>query len=133
MALDWQSLLGVQRLRESARLWLDEGSLAVGDRLDLARLEWQRQKSATVLLLAASALLLLFFFGAFFVGSMIVLLHYWQTPQWGTAWLGVLGVWLAIMAVAGLIAWRAWRRMGSPFALTRRVLAEDFHALREHL
>lgn len=133
MALDWQSLLGVQRLRESARLWLDEGSLAVGDRLDLARLEWQRQKSATVLLLAASALLLLFFFGAFFVGSMIVLLHYWQTSQWGTAWLGVLGVWLAIMAVAGLIAWRAWCRMGSPFALTRRVLAEDFHALREHL
>lgn len=133
MALDWQSITGVHRLRESARHWIAEGSEAAADRLALAQLEWQHQRSALVLLLAGAVLLLLFFFGAFFIVSLIVLLHFWQTPHWGTAWMGVLGAWLAVVLASALTIRSALRRMGQPFALTRRVLAEDIQALREHL
>lgn len=133
MAFDWQSLTGMHRLRASARHWLDEGSIAAADRLELARLEWRRHRSALAMLLIAAIVLLLFFFGAFFIVSMVVLLHYWQTPHWTLAWAGVLSLWLLVILAAAWVLWRTWRRMGQPFALTRRVLAEDWQALREHV
>ncbi|WP_158291795.1 phage holin family protein [Lampropedia puyangensis] len=133
MAIQWQSLLGLDRFRESARYWVDESSIALSDRLELARLEGQKQFSAIVGLIVAAALLLMLLFGALIVGSFMVLLSWWQTPQWGTALAWIAGAWGVALLVAIVAMVRMVKKMAQPFVLTRQVLAQDFRDLKERL
>ncbi|PAT31809.1 hypothetical protein CLI92_03835 [Vandammella animalimorsus] len=131
--MNWQRLLGVERLRESARYWLDEGGLAVADRLDLAQLEWRKQWTGLVGMAIAVALLLMFLFGALIVGSLAVMLAYWQSPQWHTALWVLGGAWGGLLLIALLVIVMMKKRMAKPFVLTRTVLAQDFRAMKERL
>lgn len=133
MAIHWQSLLGINQFRESARYWLDEGSYAVNDRIELAKLEWQTQRNALVRLAIAAALLLYVLFGFLFLGSTAVLLHWQGTPQWGAAVWAVLLFWGGLALVSIVLLLLSRKRLARPFVLTRQVLAADFHDLKERL
>lgn len=133
MAIQWQNWLGLDRMRESARYWLEESSIALDDRIELAKLEGQKQITAIVGLVIAGALLLMLLFGALIVGSFMVLLSWWQTPQWGVALAWIAGAWLITLVVAAIVLWRMVRRLAQPFVLTRQVLAQDLRDLKERL
>lgn len=133
MAIQWQNWLGLDRMRESARYWLEEGSIALDDRIELAKLEGQKQIIAIVGLVIAGALLLMLLFGALIVGSFMVLLSWWQTPQWGVALAWIASAWLITLVVAAIVLWRMVRRLAQPFVLTRQVLAQDLRDLKERL
>lgn len=133
MAIQWQTLLGLDRVRESARYWVDESSTGLADRLELAKLEGQKQVTAIVGLVIAAALLLMLLFGALIVGSFIVLMSWWQTPQWGLALGWIASAWVVALLVAAIVMWRMVRRLAQPFVLTRQVLAQDLRDLKERL
>lgn len=133
MAINWQSLIGIDRIRESARFWVEEGSYAAHDRLELAKLEWAAHRRALFKALVAVVVLLYFAFGFLFLGSIIVLMHWWDTPDWMTAVLSVLAFWGGISLVALLVVLSVRKRLAAPFALTRKVLAADLHDLKERL
>lgn len=133
MAIQWQSLLGLDRVRESARYWIEESSIALDDRIELAKLEGQKQITAIVGLVIAGALLLMLLFGALIVGSFMVLLSWWQTPQWGAALVWIASAWLVTLVIAAVVMWRMIQRLAQPFVLTRQVLAQDLRDLKERL
>lgn len=133
MAIQWQTLLGLDRVRESARYWVNESSIALDDRIELAKLEAQKQVTAIVGLVVAAALLLMLLFGALIVGSFIVLLSWWQTPQWAVALSWIAGAWIVTLLVAAVVMWRMLQRLAQPFVLTRQVLAQDLRELKERL
>lgn len=133
MSIDWQSLLGITRVRETARYWLEEGSIAVSDRLDLLGIEAKRQMVAVVGVVVGAVLALVFLFGLLFIGSIAALLHYAQTPAWGTALWVVLGAWALALVIAAVVAACMVRRLAKPFALTRQVIAQDIATFKERL
>ena len=133
MTINWQSLLGFNRLRDSARYWAEEGGHAVNDRMELAMLEWQTQKKALLKALIAAMLLGYFGFGLLLLGSMATMLHWWDTEHWGSALAGVLGFWLAAAVVSTVLLLHARKRFAKAFVLTRKVLAADWQEFKEHL
>lgn len=133
MAINWQSLLGLDQVRAKARKWVDEGSVAIIDRVELAGLEWQSQKRALIRATVAAVLLAYFLFGFLFLGSVIILMNWWNTPSWSTALFSVLAFWGLISVASILLLIRSIKNISSGFKLTRQVLAEDFLELRDRL
>ncbi len=131
--LNWTSLLNLQRLAGRWRAVMAEGSMAVEDRLELARLEWAQHKRRLALLA-----LLLVLFGVLAVVFLLllsaaVLVQFWDTPQRAlVAWL-LAGLWL--LACAGVFAalLSLARQSRSAFVLTRRELVQDWRAIKEQL
>ncbi|RZS30741.1 phage holin family protein [Corticibacter populi] len=133
MAINWQALLGIDRLRESARYWVDEGSIAVADRVELARLEWHTQRQALIWTVLAAALGLFFLSGFLILASVVALLHWNGTEHWVTAFVSVLLAWALLGVATLLVVFKVSKRLAQPFALTRKVLAEDLAELKERL
>lgn len=133
MAINWQSLLGLDQVRATARKWVDEGSVAIIDRVELAGLEWQSQKRALIKAVVAAVFLAYFLFGFLFLGSIIILLNWWDTPDWTTALWSVLAFWGIVSIVSVALLVRSLKNISTGFQLTRQVLAEDFQELRERL
>lgn len=133
MAINWQALLGINQLRESARFWVEEGSIAISDRTELAKIEWASYQKSLIQTLIAAVLLVYFLFGFLFLGSIIILLHWWQTPGWGNALAVVLIGWGAFSAIGLGLLLSCRKRLANPFLLTRQVLAADYQELKERL
>lgn len=133
MAINWQSLLGLDQVRAKARKWVDEGSVAIIDRVELAGLEWQSQKRALIRAVVAAVLLAYFLFGFLFLGSIVILMNWWNTPSWSTALFSVLAFWGVISVASIVLLIRSIKNISSGFKLTRQVLAEDFLELRDRL
>lgn len=131
--MNWISLLGLESFVLRCRATAIEGAMAVEDRAELARLEWQDQKrrlrQILLLTIAVAALTVV----AFTLLSAALLVQFWETPNrilvawlvawgWLVAWAGVL---LALMSVL--------RQAGNAFALTRKELAQDWREIKEQL
>ena len=131
--MNWLSLLGLDAFVAQWRANVIEGAIAVEDRMDLARLEWQDQKQRLqqllILTIAVAGLTVV----AFIVLSLALVVHFWDTPQrivvawsvasvWGVGWFVAL---LSLVSVA--------RRASNGFALTRQELAHDWREIKERL
>jgi uncharacterized membrane protein YqjE len=107
--------------------------MAVEDRAELARLEWQDQKrrlrQILLLTIAVAALTVV----AFTLLSAALLVQFWETPnRILVAWL-VAGGWLVAWAGVLLALMSVLRQAGNAFALTRKELAQDWREIKEQL
>lgn len=131
--MNWISLLGLEAFVLRWRAAAIEGAMAVDDRAELARLEWQDQKrrlrQLLLLTIAVAALTVV----ALTLLSAALLVQFWDTPhRILVAWL-VAGVWLVAWAVAVWALVRITRQAGNAFALTRQELAQDWRQIKEQL
>ncbi|HAJ12897.1 MAG: phage holin family protein [Hydrogenophaga sp.] len=130
----WLLLLGGgDGLRATARALAAEGGEALAERAELAALEWRQVRQRALLLLAGGILLAMALMITLLLGSLALMIHFWDTPLRVTvAWSVALG-WLALcLATAGWLAYLA-RRAPSAFALTREELARDWALIKESL
>lgn len=131
--MNWISLLGLEAFVLRWRATAIEGAMAVEDRAELARLEWQDQKrrlrQLLLLTIAVAALTVV----ALILLSAALLVQFWDTPHriW-VAWL-VAGTWLVAWAAALFALVSVARQAGDAFALTRQELARDWHEIKEKL
>ncbi len=131
--MNWISLLGLDHLLARVRVAAIEGAIAVEDRLDLARLEWQDQKRSLLQLLILAVAVTGLTVVSMVVLSIAVVVHFWDTPHRGLAGWLVSAVWLVLWVLALLGLLRAARRAGNGFALTRQELAQDWRDIKEQL
>lgn len=133
MDVNWLSILGVDAFVARWRANVIEGAIAVEDRLDLARLEWQDQKRRLISLVVLGVCLAALTVITLTVLSIALMVHFWDTPQRLTVAWSVAGTWLVLWAglLLGLIL--TLRKAGNAFALTRNELAHDWRALKERL
>ncbi len=131
--MNWISLLGLEAFVLRWRAAAIEGAMAVEDRVELARLEWQDQKRCMRQLLLLSIAVVALGVIAFILMSAALLVHFWDTPhRILVAWL-VAGAWLlswlgVVVALLGV-----FRQAGKAFALTRKELAQDWREIKEQL
>lgn len=131
--MNWLSLLGLDSWVERWRTSLQEGAIAVEDRMDLAALEWRQQKQhlqyMLVIGLVAAGLTVV----ALVALSAAVVVHFWDSPNralaawcvalaWVVAWVAVL------LSLIGTV-----RKASQAFALTRRELREDWRTFKDRL
>lgn len=131
--MNWISLLGLESFVLRCRATAIEGAMAVEDRAELARLEWQDQKrrlrQILLLTIAVAALTVV----AFTLLSAALLVQFWETPnRILVAWL-VAGGWLVAWAGVLLALMSVLRQAGNAFALTRKELAQDWREIKEQL
>jgi len=131
--MNWISLLGLESFVLRWRATAIEGAMAVEDRAELARLEWQDQKrrlrQILLLTIAVAALTVV----AFALLSAALLVQFWETPnRILVAWL-VAGGWLVAWAGVLLALMSVLRQAGNAFALTRKELAQDWREIKEQL
>lgn len=131
--MNWISLLGLDAFVLRWRAAAIEGAMAVEDRAELARLEWQDQKrrlrQLLLLTIAVAALTVV----ALILLSAALLVQFWDTPhRILLAWL-VAGVWVVAWASALVALMNVARQAGNAFALTRKELAQDWREIKEQL
>ncbi len=131
--MNWISLLGLETLVLRWRAAALEGAMALEDRAELARLEWQDQKRRVgqflLLGIAVAALTVV----ALVVLSLALLVQFWDTPHRAlVAWL-LAGLWLLVWGGALATLLSVGRQAGNAFALTRQELQQDWREIKEHL
>ncbi|WP_027013757.1 phage holin family protein [Comamonas composti] len=129
----WTSLLGLDALIARWRASVIELAIAVEDRSDLARLEWEQHKrsmqSVVMLLIAMGTLGVVFLL----MLSLALLVQFWDSEHRVLVAWSLAGGWLLLWALA---LWRlllAARQLSRPFMLTRQELNEDWQALKKRL
>lgn len=131
--MNWFSLLGLEAFVARWRANVIEGAIAVEDRMELARLEWQDQKQRLQHMLVLTILVGGLTVVALIMLSFAVLVHFWDTPQRTlVAWI-VAGVWFAGWAAALALLVSVAQRARHGFALTRQELAQDWRDIKERL
>ena len=102
--MNWLALLGLDVIVARWRVAAIEGAIAVEDRMELAKLEWQDQKRyirrVLVLAMAVAGLTVV----SMVMVSMAVLVQFWDTPYRSVAGWVVAGVWLAAWLGLRLVA-----------------------------
>ena len=131
--MNWISLLGLESFVLRWRAAVIEGVMAVEDRAELARLEWQDQKrrlrQILLLTIAVAALTVV----ALILLSAALLVQFWDTPhRILVTWL-VAGGWLVAWAASLVALVSVLRHAGRAFALTRKELAQDWREIKEQL
>ena len=131
--MKWLSLLGGDEWLARARAAAKEGSLALEDRVELALLEWQETRRRLVLVWLLSLLSAVLALVALTVGSIAVMVHFWDSGHRVVAAWSVAGFWLvALLASAGAL-YAVLRQGQAAFELTRQELARDWALLKESL
>ena len=131
--MNWFSLLGLEAFVARWRANVIEGAIAVEDRMELARLEWQDQKQRLQHMLVLTILVGGLTVVALIMLSFAVLVHFWDTPQRTLAAWIVAGVWFAGWAAALALLVSMTQRARNGFALTRQELAQDWRDIKERL
>lgn len=129
----WLALLGGGRLREAARGIAVEGADALGERLELAALEWQDMRRRGLLLIGGGLLLAVLLMITLLLGSLAFMVHFWDSPQRVTVAWAVAGFWLLLAVLTAVALVRMVRRAPAAFALTRQELARDWAVVKELL
>lgn len=126
-------LLNGDRLRETARGVAAEGADALAERLELAALEWRELRRRSLLLLIGGLLLGVLVLLTLFVGSLAVVVHFWDSGyRLHAAW-GVAGFWLLASLVLAVVLVQTARRAPAAFALSREELARDWALAKESM
>jgi len=131
--MNWLSLLGLDSWVERWRTSLQEGAIAVEDRMDLAALEWRQQKQQLQYLLVIGLVAAGLTVVALVALLTAVVVHFWDTPNrvlaawcvalvWVVAWVAVL------LSLIGTV-----RKASQAFALTRRELRKDWRTFKSRL
>lgn len=131
--MKWLSLLGGDELLLRARAAAKEGSAALEDRVELARLEWQEVRRRLVLVWLLSLLSAVLALVALVVGSVAVMVHFWDSGHRVMAAWSVAGFWLVALALAAGALYAVLRQGRVAFELTRQELARDWALLKESL
>lgn len=116
----------LQRLRTAA----GEGALALEDRFQLARIEWDEEKTRLKLLVAFALALLGLTVVALTIASLAIVVQFWDSPDRAKAAWIVAGVWLALWAGLALGIVILLRRGTVAFGPTREELGKDWASLR---
>ncbi|QNP48874.1 phage holin family protein [Diaphorobacter aerolatus] len=127
------AMLGLEGFVARWRANVIEGAIAVEDRMELASMEWGDQKRRLVLLavlgIVAGGLTVI----ALIMLSLAILVTYWDEPNRTTVgWLlagGWVLLWVIVLVSLAMIA----KRAGNAFALTKRVLAQDWKYVKDQL
>ena len=131
--MNWLALLGLDVIVARWRVAAIEGAIAVEDRMELAKLEWQDQKRyirrILVLAMAVAGLTVV----SMVMVSMAVLVQFWDTPYRSVAGWVVAGVWLAAWLGLLVALLRSVQRAQDGFPLTRRELAQDWRDIKDML
>ena len=131
--MNWMSAIGLGNLSARMRASLNEGALAAEDRVSLARLEWNAQKSRLQTIMVLGVLLGGLTIVAMVLLSLAVLIHFWDSPQRPVvAWV-IAGVWILAWGAVLAVLLSTLRQSRHPFALTRAELARDWAAIKEQL
>lgn len=124
------SFFGIDAQLHRLRTAVGEGALALEDRFQLARLEWEEEKSRLKLLLAFALALLGLTVVALTIASFAIVVQFWDSPDRAKAAWIVAGVWLALWAGLGLGIVSLLRRGTEAFGPTREELGKDWDLLR---
>ena len=131
--MNWLALLGLDVIVARWRVAAIEGAIAVEDRMELAKLEWQDQKRyirrVLVLAMAVAGLTVV----CMIMVSMAVLSQFGDTPYRSVAGWVVAGVWLAAWLGLLVALLRSVQRAEDGFPLTRRELAQDWRDIKDML
>src|SRR4051794_8638425 len=92
------SFFGIDVQLQRIRSAVGEGALALEDRFQLARLEWEEEKNRLKLLLAFALALLGLTVVALTIASLAIVVQFWDSPDRAKAAWIVAGVWLALWA-----------------------------------
>jgi uncharacterized membrane protein YqjE len=127
------SLLGIDAQLEKLRTAVGEGALAVEDRVQLARMEWQEEKNRLKLVFTLALALLGLTVVAMTILSLAVVVQFWDSPDRAKAAWMVAGAWLVLWlgAAIGLIA--LMRRGEAAFGPTREELEKDWISLKSDI
>ena len=127
------SLFGIDAQLEKLRNAVGEGALAVEDRVQLARIEWQEEKSRLKLVFTFALALLGLTVVAMTILSLAVVVQFWDSPHRTlVAWLLAVG-WLLAWGVALAALVRVANAASNAFALTREELVRDWREIKEQL
>ena len=124
------SFFGIDAQLQKLRAAVGEGALAVEDRFQLARLEWEEEKNRLKLLLAFALALLGLTVVALTIASLAIVVQFWDSPDRAKAAWIVAGVWLALWAGLALGIVALLRRGTEAFGPTREELGKDWELLR---
>lgn len=131
--MNWLALLGLDVVVARWRVAAIEGAIAVEDRMELAKLEWQDQKRyirrVLVLAMAVAGLTVV----SMVMLSMAVLVQFWDTPHRNAAGWAVAFVWLTAWLGLLVALLRSLQRAEGGFPLTRRELAQDWRDIKDLL
>ena len=131
--MNWISLLGLETLVLRWRAAAMEGAMAIEDRAELARLEWQEQKRRLRQLLLLGIAVAALTVVALVVLSLALLVQFGDTPHRSlVAWI-LAALWLLVWggSLAALLS--VTRQAGNAFALTRQELQQDWREIKEQL
>ena len=124
--MNWLALLGLDVIVARWRVAAIEGAIAVEDRMELAKLEWQDQKRyirrVLVLAMAVAGLTVV----CMIMVSMAVLIPFWDTSYRSVAGWVVPGVWLAAWLILLVALLPSVQRAEDGFPLTRRAVAHGW-------
>lgn len=131
--MNWISLFGLEAFVARWRAAVIEGAIAVEDRIELAQLEWQDQKSRLRQLLVLTVAVAGLTVVALILLSLALVVQFWDSPQRIlVVWL-IAGTWLLAWAGALIALVSVARRAGNAFGLTRRELSKDWRDIKEKL
>ena len=131
--MNWLALLGLDVIIARWRVAAIEGAIAVEDRMELAKLEWQDQKRYIRRVLALAMAVAGLTVVSMVMVSMAVLVQFWDTPYRSVAGWVVAGGWLAAWLGLLVAMLRSVQRAEDGFPLTRRELAQDWRDIKDTL
>lgn len=103
---------------------------AVGNRADLAALEFEETRGEAILSAVLLVVILCLVLFAGFAFTLMVAALVWERPDRGTCLAGLGGFYLLAGGIAGFVLWRRWQAW-RPFAETKSQLRQDGQCLRD--
>ena len=127
------SFFGIDAQLRKLRTAAGEGAQAVEDRVQLARLGWDEEKTRLKLLLALTLGLLGLTIVTLTIASFALIVHYWDAPYRATAAWSVATAWGVLWLAMALGVVYLLRRGSVAFGPTREELSKDWGTLKSEI
>ena len=127
------SFFGIDAQLRKLRTAAGEGAQAVEDRVQLARLGWDEEKTRLKLLLALTLGLLGLTIVTLTIASFALIVHYWDAPYRATAAWSVATAWGVLWLGMALGVVYLLRRGSVAFGPTRAELGKDWRSLKSEI
>lgn len=127
------SFFGIDAQLRKLRTAAGEGAQAVEDRVQLARLGWDEEKTRLKLLLALTLGLLGLTIVTLTIASFALIVHYWDAPYRATAAWSVATAWGVLWLAMAVGVVYLLRRGSVAFGPTRAELSKDWGTLKSEI